>query len=169
LDAVVQHAECPLIIDADGINALAENIHVLDKVNAPVILTPHVGEMARLTGLSVNDILSDRIGTAQRFAAEYAVTVVLKDCSTVVATPDGKVWLNDNGNAGLARGGSGDVLAGIIASFAAQRIDPSKAAFCGVYLHGAAADRAAAKLSQYGMLPSDLLPELCALFLENER
>ena len=169
LDAVVQHAECPLIIDADGINALAENIHVLDKVNAPVILTPHVGEMARLTGLSVNDILSDRIGTAQRFAAEYAVTVVLKDCSTVVATPDGKVWLNNNGNAGLARGGSGDVLAGIIASFAAQRIDPSKAAFCGVYLHGAAADRAAAKLSQYGMLPSDLLPELCALFLENER
>ncbi|MBQ9938074.1 MAG: NAD(P)H-hydrate dehydratase [Oscillospiraceae bacterium] len=168
-DAVIQNAECPIIIDADGINALAENINILDNVDSPVIITPHIGEMSKLTGLSVSQILSDRIGTARRFATEHAVTVVLKDCSTVVASPDGTVFLNDNGNPGLARGGSGDVLAGMIAGFAAQHTDPTDAAFCGVYLHALAADRVAARLSQYAMLPSDLIPELCAVFAENER
>ncbi len=169
IDAVLQNADCPLIIDADGINALAENIDVLDTLNVPVVLTPHIGEMARLTKLSAAEVLADRIGVAGEFACRHGVTVVLKDCSTVVASPEGAVYLNGNGNPGLAKGGSGDVLAGMIAAFTAQRLDPTLSAVCGVYLHAMAADRAAKRLSQYGMLPSDLPAELCAIFAENER
>ena len=169
VDAVLQNADCPLIIDADGINALNGNIDVLDTLNVPVVLTPHIGEMARLTRLSPAEVLADRIGIASEFACRHKVTVVLKDCSTVVASPEGAVYLNDNGNPGLARGGSGDVLAGMIAAFAAQRLDPTLSSACGVYLHALAADRAAKRLSQYGMLPSDLPAELCAIFAENDR
>ncbi len=169
VDAVLQNADCPLIIDADGINALARNIDVLDTLNVPVVLTPHIGEMARLTGLSATEVLADRIGVATDFAQRHRVTVVLKDCSTVVASPEGAVYLNDNGNSGLARGGSGDVLAGMISAFVAQRLDPTLCCICGVYLHALAGDRTAARLSQYGMLPSDLPAELCAIFRENDR
>ena len=169
LDAVLRSADCPVIVDADGINALAENIDILDTLKIPVVLTPHVGEMSRLTGAPVPQILSDRIGAALELAQSRRVVVALKDCSTVVASPDGRIYLNANGNPGLAKGGSGDVLAGMIASFAAQRIEPVLAAACGVHLHAFAADRAAGKLSRYAMLPSDLIPELCAIFAENDR
>ena len=100
------------------------------------------------------------------FAETYGCVVVLKDHVTCVAPPDGKVYMSTAGNAGLARGGSGDTLAGMIASFLAQGYPPLEAALCGVHLHGSAADRCVARLSQYGMLPSDILTDLCGIFLE---
>lgn len=169
LTHVLQEAQAPVIIDADGINALSRNIHILQEAKPPVILTPHPGEMARLTALPVAEIQGDRIGTAHRFAREFGVIVVLKGHETVIATPDGEAMINHTGNAGLAKGGSGDILAGMIAAFAAQGLALKDAAACAVHLHGLAADRTAQRRSQYGMLPSELLDDLTAIFAEGER
>jgi NAD(P)H-hydrate epimerase len=158
-----------VIIDADGINALAENIHILRGRNAPVILTPHPGEMARLTGRPIAEIEADRQRVAMDFAAKHGVVVVLKGHETVIASPDGGLILNHTGNPGLAKGGSGDILAGMIASFSAQGIEPVYAAAIAVFLHGLAADRTAARKSQYAMLPSELLDDLAVILAENGR
>lgn len=159
----------PLVIDADGINLLAENIDILKTVRAPVILTPHPGEMARLLGTTAAQVQAHRLAYARRFAKERGVILVLKGSGTLVANPNGKVFLNSTGNPGMAKGGSGDVLAGMIASLAAQGVPPFWSAVCGVYLHGLSGDRCAARLSQRGMLPSDLIEELPLLFSEFER
>lgn len=159
----------PTVVDADGLNILAAHIDEWKTVNAPLVLTPHPGEMARLTGLSVADIQSDRVRTARRFAVRYGVTLVLKGHRTVIASPDGQVLVNTTGCAGMATGGSGDVLAGMIASFLAQGLSPAHAAMCGVYLHGAAGQQASKKLSQISMLPTDLIEELPSLFLQFEK
>jgi len=166
---VLENASCPVVVDADGINALAQNIHVLHKASAPVILTPHPGEMARLCGVSTSDIQRDRQGFATRFAVEHKVVLVLKGAETLVASPEGRLLLNETGNPGLAKGGSGDILAGMIGAFLAQGISPREAAACGVHLHGLAADRCAARCSQYAMLPSELLDDLAGLLLEHGR
>ena len=134
-----------------------------------LIVTPHPGEMARLTGLSAAALATDREGIALRYAKAWNAVVVLKGARTVVASPDGRVCVNPTGNPGLARGGSGDVLAGMLAALLACGLPAYQAAACAVYLHGAAADRAAAKRGEYGMLPHDILPELGALFAENQR
>ena len=125
--------------------------------------------MARLTGLSTAEVQADRENVARRFAGAYGVTVVLKGHRTVVASPDGTVLTNPNGNPGMATGGSGDVLAGMIASFLAQGMPARNAAICGVYLHGMAGDRAAERLSQHALLPRDLIDELGGLFLNLEK
>lgn len=158
----------PMVLDADGINIAARHISVWKTVRAPLILTPHPGEMARLTGLSIPEIQADRENVARRFADEHGVTVVLKGHDTVVASPGEPVLHNPTGNPGMATGGSGDVLAGMIASFLAQGMTAREAAMCGVFLHGAAGDRAAQRLSQHAMLPTDLIDELGALFLNLE-
>ena len=172
-DAVVfdllEQARCPIVLDADGINAVCAHIDTLKTVSVPVIVTPHPAEMARLCGLSVEQVQADRIGVARRFADEYGVTVVLKGHRTVVTAPGVGLYENTTGNAGMATGGSGDVLAGMIASFLAQGMDPVNAALCGVYLHGAAGDHAAATLSQHAMLPSDIIDALGGLFLILEK
>ena len=124
--------------------------------------------MARLTGKSVAEIQSRRLESAREFAVEHGVVLVLKGAGTVVGLPDGRCLVNATGNPGMAKGGSGDLLAGMIASFLAQGMAPEKAAMCGVYLHGKAGDRAAEDLSEQAMLPSDLLSRLPALFLEIE-
>jgi len=134
-----------------------------------LVVTPHPGEMARLTGLSAAALAADREGAALRYAKAWNAVVVLKGARTVVASPDGRVCVNPTGNPGLARGGSGDVLAGMLAALLACGLPAYEAAACAVYLHGAAADRAAAKRGEYGMLPHDILPELGALFAENQR
>ena len=134
-----------------------------------LVVTPHPGEMARLTGLSAAALATDREGIALRYAKAWNAVVVLKGARTVVASPDGRVCVNPTGNPGLARGGSGDVLAGMLAALLACGLPAYQAAACAVYLHGAAADRAAAKRGEYGMLPHDILPELGALFAENQR
>ena len=160
------------VLDADGLNAAARLLaegRPMPRPAGELIVTPHPGEMARLTGLSAKEINADREGTALRYAKAWNAVVVLKGSRTVVAAPDGRLCVNPTGNPGLARGGSGDVLAGMTAALLACRLPAYEAAACAVYLHGAAADRAAAKHGEYGMLPHDILPELGALFAENER
>ncbi len=162
---LLERAACPVVLDADGINGLLPHIDKLKARKAPLILTPHPGEMARLCRLPIEDVQKDRPGVARRFAMEYGVIVVLKGHRTVIASPDRDLLVNPTGNPGMATGGSGDVLAGIIASFAAQGMPPLDAAMCGVYLHGRAGDHAADRLSQHAMLPSDLLEDLGPLLL----
>ncbi len=169
LTHLIRNCEKPLIIDADGINLIARNINILKERKAPVILTPHMGEMARLLECSVQNLQRYKLEAALKFAKKFGVVLVLKDYNTVVTTPDGRLYFNSTGNPGLAKGGSGDILAGMIAGFAAQGIDPAMAACAGVYLHGLAADRCALRKSQYGMLPTDILDDLCAVFLEHQR
>ena len=159
-------AEKPIVIDADGINLLAHHIDILKTIHAPLVLTPHPGEMARLTGRTVEDVQRHRLATACSFARENGVTLVLKGAGTIVAAPDGRAWINLTGNAGMAKGGSGDVLAGMIGSLLAQGCAPEEAAAAAVWLHGTAGDRCAARLSQAAMLPTDLIEELPSVFLE---
>lgn len=164
LRTVLENSTSPVIIDADGINCLSRDINMIRTASGPLILTPHLGEMARLVKQTAAQIKADRFRIARDFAREWKVTLVLKDAVTVVARPDGSLYLNTAGNPGMARGGSGDVLAGIIASLAAQGISPEAAAAAGVHLHAVCGDRAAQRLSQYGMLPSDMIDELPMLF-----
>src|SRR5262249_556456 len=145
----VRKTEAPLILDADALNALADDGETRRAVplrKFPMILTPHPGEMARLTGLSVARIQKDRIDTARDFAAKYGVIVVLKGFQTVTAIPKGDVFINTTGNPGMATAGMGDVLTGVIASLIAQGLESQKAAIAGVYLHGRAGDRIAERL-----------------------
>lgn len=158
----------PLVLDADGLNCIAEDVSVLDTVSAPLVLTPHPGEMARLLHCSVEDVQADRVGAAASFAAEHKVILVLKGAGTLVAAPDGRLLKNPTGNPGMARGGSGDLLAGMIGAFLAQGIEPYTAAAAAVYLHGLAGDRCAARFSQQAMLPHDMLNELPQIFLRIE-
>lgn len=154
---VIKNAEAPLVIDADGINIISHNINVLKAAKVPIILTPHPGEMSRLTGKTVQQIQSDRIQTAVDFANEYNVTLVLKGANTVVASPYEKTpFVNTTGNAGMSKGGSGDLLAGVIAAFAAVGMSPEKASMLAVYIHGLAGDIAAEKYSMAGMTPVDV-------------
>lgn len=169
LKIVLSESKVPVILDADGINILAEHIDILKDVKVPVILTPHPGEMARLLKTTVQQVQAHRLQAARNFAVKYHVTVVLKGAGTLVATPKGKVYLNTTGNAGMAKGGSGDVLAGMISAFAAQGVSPVKAAVGCVHLHGLAGDRCAQELSQTAMLPTDMIEKLPELFLELER
>ncbi|MBP2655768.1 MAG: nnr [Firmicutes bacterium] len=137
---VVINAKCPLIIDADGLNALAGYTDVLLNSEALAVLTPHPGEMSRLTGVTIERINADRLNVARASAAKWGAIVVLKGPGTVVAFPDGEVFINTSGNAGMATGGTGDVLTGIIAGFVAQGLSSHDAAVAGVYIHGLAGD-----------------------------
>ena len=161
---LVMNTTKPLVLDADGINAIAGNIDVLRGAMAPVILTPHPGEMARLTGTNTLAVQKDRYRTARDFASAYNVTLVLKGADTLIALPDGDVYVNMTGNSGMARGGSGDVLAGMMASFLAQGMNADEAAILAVYYHGIAGDKCAEKYSPRTMLPSDMVEELKYVF-----
>ncbi|HIT18869.1 MAG TPA: NAD(P)H-hydrate dehydratase [Candidatus Fimivivens faecavium] len=154
----------PMVIDADGLNCLVGQLEALSERKSPAIITPHMKEMSRLTGKTVSEIQSARAETAREFAQKYGVTVVLKDAATVVAAPDGEVLLHERPNSGLAKGGSGDVLAGIAASFLAQGLSPRDAAALGVLLHGEAGAVAANDLTEYAMLPGDVVERLPAVF-----
>jgi NAD(P)H-hydrate epimerase len=147
----------PLVLDADGINALAGHAHILRRAQAPVILTPHPGEMARLLGTSAGDVQKDRLGVAGGLAREFNVHVVLKGAGTVIAAPDGALAVNPTGNPGMATGGTGDVLTGMIVGFLAQGLSPWNAACAGTYLHGLAGDFAAARRGEIGMIARDLV------------
>ncbi len=150
----------PVIIDADGINAVASDIEFTEQIKAPLIMTPHPGEMARLCGMTAADVEADRIGIARRFATEKGVYLVLKGANTVVAAPDGEVYINMSGNAGMATGGSGDMLSGMIVSLLAQGY-PIKDAVCtAVKLHGEAGDRARDRVGETALLPRDMLDYL---------
>lgn len=161
-----------VVLDADGLNAAASLLNAGRLFPHPVgelVVTPHPGEMSRLTGLSASALAADRAGLACRFAREWDAVVVLKGAGTIVAAPDGRCALNTTGNPGLARGGSGDVLAGMLAALLACGLSGYDAACCAVWLHGAAADRAAAVRGEAGMLPHDLFAPLGQLFAEHQR
>ena len=148
----------PMIFDADALNVIAENTDILHIAKAPVILTPHDREFSRLAGLGIDEVKKNREELALNFAKEHGVIVVLKGHITIVASPDGGVLYNDSvGNAGMSSGGSGDVLAGVIASLTAQGGDPFRCAAAGVYLHGLAGDIAKEKLGEISMLPTDII------------
>ena len=160
------------VLDADGLNAAAGLLSAGQPLPHPagaLVLTPHPGEMAQLTGLSTGAVNADREGIARRFAQQWDAVVLLKGMRTIIAAPDGRCFVNPTGNPGLARGGSGDALAGILAALLACGLEAAEAASCAAWLHGAAADRAAAQRGEYGMLPQDLFPALGTLFAENGR
>ena len=169
---LVGEARGTVVLDADGLNAAAALMAAGEPLPRPagsLILTPHPGEMSRLTGLTMAEIAADPAGTATRFAAKWGCTLVLKGHRTLIAAPDGRLWRNTTGNAGLSRGGSGDVLAGMVSGLAACGLPAPEAAACAVWLHGAAADRTAKRLGQYGMLPHDILADLGEIFAEHDR
>lgn len=152
---ILDKAECPVILDADGINVLAGHKDILRGRRFPTILTPHDGEFLRFGGI----LGDDRMASAARFAADWNCIVLLKGHRTCIT--DGRTgYRNVTGNPGMAVGGSGDVLAGVIVSLVGQGIAPLEAAACGAWLHGAAGDVCAGELGQYGMLPSDMLQVL---------
>ncbi len=161
-------AECekPLLIDADGINILAKHIDVLRSKKCPVVLTPHIGEMARLTGLSTEYIKSNRVSVAKDFAKEYGVALLLKGPNTVVASPEGEVTINPTGSAALATAGSGDVLSGIITAFMAQGVKPFKAAVMGAFIHGLSGEKAEKDLTRRCVTASDIIEYLKEAFKE---
>jgi NAD(P)H-hydrate epimerase len=149
---VLQNAACPVVVDADGINVIAGHKDILRGRTNPTILTPHMGEFSRMGG----DVTADRQAAAETVAKDLGCILLLKGHQTVI-TDGSTTYINPTGNPGMAVGGSGDVLAGVITALVGQGIDPLKAAACGAWLHGAAGDLCAEELGQYGMLPSDML------------
>lgn len=165
--ALLDGAACPTVLDADGLNAWAQ-AGCRRKGTDPLVLTPHPGEMARLRGLPVEGVLEDPVGTALSAARALGAVVLLKGATSVVADPDGRIAYNTTGNPGMAKGGSGDVLTGIIAGFLAQGMAPWEAACAGAWIHGRAGDIAASRLSRRAMTPTDIIAALSAVFLELE-
>ena len=166
LTHIMTTADIPLIIDADGINALSVNIDILERANSEIILTPHVKEFSRLSGLSVERIAAEQEQVAAEFSERWPnVTMVLKSHRTVIANR-GRAYINTAGNSGMAKGGSGDVLAGIIASLTAQGCEPFQAAAAGVYIHARSGDIAAERLGRTAMLPSDIIDCLSDAYRE---
>lgn len=153
------YCDCPLamVVDADALNALAGKLDDLKKPKAVRILTPHPGEMSRLTGLSRDRIAADRKGVALAYAKRWGCILVLKGQGTVAASPQGKVYVNTTGNAGMSTAGSGDVLTGMIAAFCAQGVSPFEACRLGVFLHGKAGDLAARHIGKVSLIATDIL------------
>ena len=158
---LIKDVSLPMVVDADGLNAIAEDVAVLDKKRASaLVLTPHPGEMSRLTGLSISAIEDDRISAARRFAVRYGVFLVLKGAGTVIATPEGEIAVNGSGNPGMGSGGMGDVLTGIIVSLLGQNYPPGEACRLGVFLHGFAADLVAQEKGEIGISATDVQERL---------
>lgn len=154
---ILQEIDKPMVIDADGLNSLAGYADILRAARQPTVLTPHPGEMARLMDKTVSDIQKDRIHWARVAAESFRAHVVLKGARTVIAHPDGKVFVNPTGNPGMASGGMGDVLTGIIAGLIAQGYPQQSATHMGVYLHGSAADHLATRGAPYGFIASEVM------------
>jgi NAD(P)H-hydrate epimerase len=159
--ALLDRATVPVVLDADAITVLADDPgRLVGREERDVIITPHPGEMARLIGVSIEEVQANRIDVATDFATTHRVYVVLKGHRTIIATPDGHVFINPTGNAGMATGGTGDVLTGMIAAWVAQLLDAEAACRLGVFLHGAAGDLAAAEEGQVGMVATDVIAHL---------
>jgi NAD(P)H-hydrate epimerase len=146
----------PVVIDADGLNLLRDDLGAMKNAKAKLIITPHPGEAARLLSRKTSEINEDRLGFALELAAVTGAVTVLKGAGSVVATPEGKTYINTTGNPGMATGGSGDVLTGVIAALAGQGLDPEAAATAGVYLHGLAGDLASDQMGEYGLIAQDI-------------
>ena len=162
---VVEKTTVPVVIDADALNAFAGKAHLLNGKGRVLVLTPHPGEMARLAGLTVKEVEADRVGLARRFAAEHQLTLVLKGWRTLVAHPDGSIAVNTSGNPAMAKGGSGDILTGIVAGMLAQFPgDVARAVETAVYLHGLAGDFAVRAMDEHTVLATDTVTHLSDAF-----
>ena len=159
--ALIDHAEAPLVLDADALTVLADDPgRLLGRDERSIIITPHPGEMARLVGSSADEVQANRIEVAGDFATTHRVYVVLKGHRTIIATPEGRIFINPTGNAGMATGGTGDVLTGMIAAFLAQLLDAEAACRLAVFLHGMAGDLAAEANGEVSMIATDLLAHI---------
>ena len=164
---IVDRAGMPMVIDADGLNAFVENPDRLTgREGRDIIITPHTGEMARLVGMTTDEVRASRIEIARNFAVAHHAFVVLKGHRTLIATPDGKMFINPTGNPGMATGGTGDVLTGVIAAWLAQLLDAEAACRLAVYLHGLAGDLAEADEGEVAMISGDVLAHLGDAMLE---
>jgi NAD(P)H-hydrate epimerase len=154
----------PIVADADALNAVATGVVALKKLHKPLVVTPHPGEMGRLIGKTSKDVQANRWDVARGFAKEYGTVTVLKGAGTVIADTSGPMWINMTGNPGMAKGGMGDALTGIIGAFLAQGMGPAEAARAGVFIHGLAGDLASEAVGERAMLASDLIEHLGAAF-----
>ena len=166
VQSVITNCEKPLVIDADALNCICNKPEILKNLKAPAIITPHPGEMARLLHSTPKAVNSNRENTAIDFAKKFGVVTVLKGAGTIIASPDGEVYINHTGNSGMATGGSGDILSGIIGSLLAQGASPINAAAAGVFLHGTIGDLAAEKLGKISMLPTDMIDMIPTAYLK---
>ncbi len=172
---LVSKLDMPAVIDADGLNALAKDTSILKECKAPLILTPHIGELSRLNGVPIADIAQDRIKHASYFAKEYNCVLVLKGAPTIISEPGGQTYVNPTGNAGMATAGSGDVLTGIIAGLLAQKLMQPEgremqkvvldSALAGVYIHGLTGDLAKQEKGEMGMIAGDMMEKIPAALL----
>ena len=160
LEALLPQVECPLVIDADGINALGKSGKILDQIRAETVLTPHPKEMSRLSGWSINDILDHRIERARDFALEHEVTLLLKGARTLIAYPDGTTLVNPTGNPGMATAGAGDVLTGLIAGLVSQGLSVPSATAAGAFIHGIAGDLYSEANQEIPLIAGDLLDRI---------
>jgi len=165
---VLAEQQKPMVIDADGLNNLADHTGLLARYPAELVLTPHAGELSRLTGLSTDEILENRIQVVREYAGKWGVVLLLKGAPTVIGTPEGDIFLNPSGNAGMATAGSGDVLTGLIAGFLAQGLAAKDAAVLGAFVHGLAGDLAAAELGQRGMTAGDIMDAVPQVLVDLE-
>lgn len=164
--SLLDKCQKPLLIDADGINILSKHIDILRSKKCPVVLTPHIGEMSRLTGLSAEYISENRVKVAVDFAKEYDVTMLLKGKDTVIANSEGEFFINPTGSPALATAGSGDVLSGIITAFMAQGAEPFKSAVMGAFIHGLSGEKAEQDLTERCVIASDIIEYLKEAFKE---
>lgn len=160
VEGFLKQAHLPIVLDADGLNCVARHLELLSYHRGRLVVTPHPGEMSRLTGLKTSAVQADRIKVAKQFAQEYGVYVVLKGYQTIIATPQGEIFINTTGNPGMATAGMGDVLSGVIASFIAQGYPMKQALVLGVYSHGLAGDRVCEEKGERGMLAQDVIEKL---------
>jgi NAD(P)H-hydrate epimerase len=162
---LVAKTKLPMVVDADALNAFAGHTELLNGEGRVLVLTPHPGEMARLAGMTIKEVEADRIGLARRFATEHKLTLVLKGWRTLIAHPDGRIAVNTSGNPAMAKGGSGDILTGIVAAMLAQFPDDvARAVEAAVYLHGLAADFAALAMDEHTVLATDTVAHLSDAF-----
>ena len=160
LEVVINNFDKNIVIDADGINALSKDISILENKKGNIVLTPHLGEMSRLTNIGIEEISNNTIKIAKDFSQEYKVTCVLKSARTVIALPNGMININIYGNSGMATAGSGDVLTGIIVSMLGQGLDISEAAILGTYIHSKSGDKAKESIGEHGLLANDIIDNI---------
>lgn len=168
ISALLKSGNCPIVLDADGINSICGNINVLKDNDRPIVLTPHPGEFSRLTGYSAAQIQADRLNKAKSFALQTGTVVLLKGADTVIAAPDGRAYVNTSGNNALSKAGCGDVLTGIIGGLAAQGVDPFYSAVLGAYIHGKAADRLVRRTAAASVLAGDIAEEIGNVLFSRE-
>jgi NAD(P)H-hydrate epimerase len=163
---VVSRSPLPVVLDADGINAFINHTELFSACASDIMMTPHIGELSRLTNRTAQEIMNDRIGIAKQTAQSLHVTVILKGACSVIADPTGRVSINPTGNPGMATAGSGDVLTGILSALISQRLPVWDAARLGVYLHGLAGDLGAKAMGPHSLIAGDLIDHLPDAFLQ---